>query len=250
MNEKIIYDRLVEKGKISLAQPKKAIISFTENQKADELLNDLTNHPHAFVLGCIMDRQISARRAWLIPYEISKRIDDFSINKLKSLSLADVNDLMSKPHNLHRFNEKMSVCFYSAVQRIDQKYAGNASCIWSSNPTSAEAVYRFLEFDGVGPKIASMAVNILSRLFKIPFSDHYSIDISPDVHVRRVFGRLGFCAVNASPQIVIWKAKTLYPKFPGIIDPPCWEIGFNWCHATKPECGLCYMHDLCPSAIQ
>ena len=41
-------------------------------------------------------------------------------------------------------------------------------------------VYRFLEFNGVGPKIASMAANILAREFKIPFADYFSIDISAE----------------------------------------------------------------------
>jgi endonuclease III len=59
-------------------------------------------------------------------------------------------------------------------------------------------VYRFLEFRGVGPKIASMPANILARHFKIPIADYYPIDISADVRVRRVFGRLGLCAPSAT----------------------------------------------------
>lgn len=130
-----------------------------------------------------------------------------------------------------------------------ENYAGDAARIWKGKLSSAEVVYRFLEFDGVGPKIGSMAANILTREFKIPFVDYISIDISVDVHVHRVFVRLGLCANNASMEQVIYKAKALNPKFPGIIDLPCWEIGRNWCKSRGPECGGCYMKDLCSTAI-
>ena len=39
-------------------------VVFTKNPEVDALLNDLTNSPHAFVLACVMDRQIKAERAW------------------------------------------------------------------------------------------------------------------------------------------------------------------------------------------
>jgi endonuclease III len=109
-------------------------------------------------------------------------------------------------------------------------------------------VYRFLQFEGVGPKIGSMAANILAREFKMPFADYFSIDISADVHVRRVFSRLGLCAADATVEQVIYKAKALHPEFPGMMDLPSWEIGRNWCKARGPECDGCYMRDLCPTA--
>jgi len=93
-----------------------------------------------------------------------------------------------------------------------------------------------------------MAANILARDFKIPFADHYSIDISADRHIRRVFTRLGLTAANASLEQVIYKARTLHPRFPGMMDLPCWEIGRNWCKEHDPECSVCYMKDLCPTA--
>ena len=42
----------------------------------------------------------------------------------------------------------------------------------------------------MGIKIATMNANILVRQFKIEFSDYYSIDISSDIHVRRILKRL------------------------------------------------------------
>lgn len=232
-----------------LFRASKQLIQFTEVPEADALLNDLTNHPHAFVLACIMDRQVKAEKAWLIPYRISEKIGGFSMQALSSLSRAEVNRLMSEPEPLHRFVDKMSDYFQSAVQRIKKDYVSDAARIWEGKPSSAEVVYRFLEFDGVGPKIASMAANILAREFKIQFADYFSIDISADVHVRRVFARLGLCAPNATVDQVIYKAKALHPEFPGMMDLPCWEIGRNWCKARGPECDGCYMRDLCPTAL-
>jgi endonuclease-3 len=247
MNELAIRDRLVEHGKILLDAPIEPT-RFTGIAAADVLLNDLKRYPHAFVLACAMDRQIQAERAWAIPHLIAKKIGGFSMKRLTNLSRGEVNKLMSKPENLHRFPDKMAGIFYSAIQRIAKEYGGNASRIWADKPSSAEAVYRFLEFDGVGPKIATMAVNILARRFKISFADYYSVDISADSHVRRVFGRLGLCVPDAEIGQIIYKARALYPKFPGIMDPASWEIGRRWCGTRTRKCDECYMNDLCPSA--
>ena len=44
------------------------------NKEKNQLVNDLKKYPHAFVLGCAMDRQITADRAWSIPYEIKQSL--------------------------------------------------------------------------------------------------------------------------------------------------------------------------------
>ena len=249
MNEKPIRERLVEHGETLFNAPKK-IIEFTGVMAADDLLNDLAKHPHAFVLACVMDRQIKAEKAWLIPYEISKKLKGFSIKLLSELSKKEVNQLMKEPEPLHWLVNMMSGFFYSNVQRIKNQYYGDASGIWTGKPSSAEVVYRFLEFDGIGPKIATMAANILARDFKILFSDYFSIEISADAHVRRVFSRLGLCSENATVEQVIFKAKALHPEFPGIMDLPCWEIGRNWCKPRSPICSECYMNNICPTAAK
>ncbi|MFN8524828.1 MAG: hypothetical protein U0821_17160 [Chloroflexota bacterium] len=89
-------------------------------------------------------------------------------------------------------------------------------------PSSATIVRRFLQFRGAGPKIATMAANILVRDFKIPVSDRYSIDISADVHVRRVFTRLRLIGRDASDEELIYRARELNPAYPGVFDLPIW----------------------------
>ena len=209
--------------------------TFGTSQPATEMVvSALTGTPHAFAVEG--------------PREFAMARYFEEMRELRCLSRGEVKQLMTEPEPLHRFVDKMTDHFWSAVQRIDHRYGGDATRIWAGKPPSAEVVYRFLEFDGVGPKIASMAANILAREFKVPFADYYSIDISADVHVRRVFDRLGLCAPDATVEQVIYKARALHPVFPGMIDLPVWEIGRQWCKPSEPACAGCYMRDICPTA--
>lgn len=246
MTEEAIRSRLVERGQSIFAAPK-GPIAFTRFPEANDLLNDLDRYPHAFVIACLMDRQIKAEKAWIIPYIISTKIGGFSMRALKQLSQYDIKILMSKPNNLHRYNS-MSNLLWLAIQKIAKEYNDDASRIWTGHPSSATVIYRFLQFKGIGPKIANMATNILAREFKIPFSDYRPVDISADVHVRRVFARLGLCSSAAKTEEIVDKARSLHPDFPGLMDLPSWQIGTTWCKPRNPACSDCYMNDLCPTA--
>lgn len=239
---------LVDKGKTLFDAPRE-FVTFTGHRSADELLNDLDNTPHAFVLACVMDRQIKAELAWLIPYRISEKLGSFEFQSLAVLSLQEIENLMAIPEPLHRFPSEMAKNFYHAVQTIAEKYNSNASNIWAGKPSSAEVVYRFLEFRGIGQKIGTMAANILARHFKIEFSDYYSIDISVDTHIRRVFYRLGLIPAQSSNEQIIFRAKALSPEFPGLLDLPVWEIGRTWCKASELNCAECFMQKVCPKIL-
>jgi endonuclease III len=247
-DHKWIAEQLIHRGKELFDAPRE-FIQFAKHEEADRLLNDLEQYPHAFVLACAMNRQMKAEKAGIIPYRFQQRLNgDFSIDRLAALSIDDVREFMSTPVPLHRFLENMSVVFHAAVRRIVDHYEGDASRIWRGTPSSADVVYNFLEFDGVGQKIASLAANILARDFKIPFADYYSIDVSADIHVRRVFGRLGLTDVDPTVDQCIFRARAIKPEFPGLMDLSSWEIGRNWCKKTDPQCYLCYMRDGCRTA--
>jgi endonuclease-3 len=235
---------LIEKGRELFLQPRQQI-QFTGNHEADGLLNDLERYPHAYVLACVMDRQIKAERAWVIPFEISKEIGGFDFSLLTKLTLEKLQHIFIHK-SLHRFNDKMAHYFHMAIASIDDKYEGDASKIWKDNPRSATVVRRFLQFNGVGIKIASMATNILARDFKVPMVDKLCIDISPDRQVKRVFSRLGLIAEDASNDELIYCARELYPDYPGIFDFSAWEIGRSWCRPYNTNCSGCYLDAYCP----
>ncbi len=88
MGNDAIKDLLLRRGE-DLFQAPRQTVPFTKQPDADALINDLDHHPHAFVLACVMDRQLKAERAWLIPYLFSQKIGGFDFPLLRSLSLAD-----------------------------------------------------------------------------------------------------------------------------------------------------------------
>lgn len=247
MNHTAITNILVTEGEHLFRAPR-TFVEFTADPQADGLLNDLEHYPHAYILACVMDRQMKAERAWLIPHKFSEKLGNFHFPTLAALTQDQIKTYMTTPEPLHRFPDEMSHNFYEAIHLIAQKYAGNAAAIWSGTPPSAGVIYRFLDFQGVGPKIATMAANILARSFKIPFSDYYSIDISVDVHVRRVFTRLGLTQVTDTEEAIIYRARALHPEFPGLLDALTWEIGRNWCKPENPQCNACLMGAVCPTA--
>jgi len=207
---------LVKRGDDLLREPLRKF-EFTGNTEADNLISNLRDYPHAFVLACIMDRQMRAEKAWMIPHEISIEINGFDFPKLLSLTLSKLNKIFHKKR-LHRFNDTMANNFYLGVKRIHDVYNDNASNIWSGSPKSATVVRRFLQFDGVGIKIASMATNTLARDFKIKMADKLCIDISPDVQVKRVFTRLSLISNDATNDELIYCARELSPEYPGVFD--------------------------------
>lgn len=248
MNEAAILQRLLDHGLAWFRAPAQSV-EFTKSEPADRLLNDLVHHPHAFVLASLMDQQIRAERAWFAPFRLKERLGDFSMKTLLALSETDLRQLVAE-EQLHRYIDRMSGFLFRAIRHIAECYESDASRIWSGKPSSADVVYKLLAFDGIGPKIACMDANMLATDFKVELADYFSIDISADVHVCRVFARLGLVPSGSSTVQVIWRARSLHPEFPGLLDGPTWEIGRQWCRPNGRRCQACYMRDLCPSVTE
>ena len=221
---------------------------------ARALVNDLERYPHAFVLACIADRQTKADIAWSLPHAIREAASGFEFDTLRGLSEDQWTSVLASSG--HRLATEMERLLPAAIGHIGDRYGGDASRIWASGSSGAAVARRFLAFDGVGPKIANMAVNILIRDFGIRLTRPMP-DIAVDTHVLRVFERLGLLGRLEHSQLrstqgkqqlrLQLRARELNPEWPGELDWPAWLVGRTWCHARRaPECHECYMRSLCP----
>ncbi|WP_420634306.1 iron-sulfur cluster loop [Candidatus Palauibacter sp.] len=215
---------------------------------AAALVQDLDAYPHTFVLACISDRRILTNRAWELPWRLGQRVGGFEVERLRSLSPEEWSVAVTDPTPLHPLPPTMAENFRLAIELICDRYDGDAARIWNDGCNSRTAVLRFQEFRGVGFKISNVAVNILVRDFGVELADRSALDVAPDVHVQRVFGRMGLVAPDASLEDVAKRARQLSPEWPGMLDWPVWEIGATWCHAASPSCDACPLSSVCPSA--
>jgi uncharacterized HhH-GPD family protein len=236
LNEKLmIVNKLKEFGKILESKSSEWIVKYQD--------------PIEFLFGVIFDQGIRAERAWSAPAELKKRLGHLDPFRIANMSEEDLEKILFQKPALHRYR-KIAGWLIEACQLLVTRYNGKAENIWNDNPTAKDLENRFREFKGIKQKKASMAVNILVRDFKVPIRDvnKKGIDVSYDVHVRRVFLRTGL--VDKDKESVLIKvARELNPEYPGELDLPAWEIGRTWCHPIKPECDNCVLKDVCPKLL-
>jgi len=208
--------------------------------------------PHCWFLGVVMDRGMPFEKAWKIPYEIAKREfgGNVEFSLFASLSRGDCQRIFDTPPYLHRYKNKMGECFYLAIRKIVEDYDSDVRKIWEGNKSAYEVIARLKEFKGVGDKISTMCCNILYRELGVKFSDLRAINISPDVHVQRVFYRLGLIwNIMGDPTDVMMAASRLNPEYPGVFDLLCWEIGKDRICVNdirKCRCAECPINRFCP----
>ncbi|MBI2254732.1 MAG: iron-sulfur cluster loop [Proteobacteria bacterium] len=214
-------EALIRLGEERLQQVRVGLDFETGDSTAEIYLNDIQTYPHLFLLGCVMDRQIKSGRAWLIPYIVGQHLGGWSFAAFEASDPGWLT-MLFRQERLHRFPEGMAKCFHSAIERIARRYDGNAANIWAPGSSSAGILRRLLEFDGIGLKIANMAVNILARDFRIAMTEYSSIDIAPDSRVANFFQAHGLLTTNKREEI-IYLARELYPWYPGMLDIGAWE---------------------------
>jgi endonuclease III len=240
-----IHQILFEKAR-ALHESPRTLVTFTRIPESDALLNNIEQYPHFFVLGCVMDRQIPAEKAWNIPYIIAQKCGGIKFENFSSLTLEDLKSIFTEKR-LHRFNEQMANYLFQAIRIIHTDYEDNAANIWlKGQPDCKEVIVRFDNFPGVGQKISTMATNILVREFKVPLKNVHEIDISVDSQIEKVFKRMGMVPANASRQQIIEASRKIYPAYPGIADSIIWEIGRDWCKTDLSGCQKCFLNEYCP----
>ena len=72
------------------------------------------------------------------------------------------------------------------------------------------------------------------------------IDIAPDVHCKRVVGRIiGKPNDEATPKELREFGREVYGEFPAWIDTPLWFIGREYCYKENPRCKECPLKETC-----
>lgn len=219
--------------------------AFTDDSLADGFIK---SRPDAFVIGVLFTQGIPAERAWAGPYLLENRLGHFDLSRIASEPAA-VAAAVAKPPALHRFVKTLPGWIVSAARRINDEYEGDAASIWPTGTPLAVVVERLRAFDGIGPKKAVMASEILLRHFGVELTGVECGSVAYDVHVRRVFLRTGLVDED-TPEAVAAAAARACPEAPGVLDLASWLVGREYCHPREPRCGACRIHAACLRRIE
>lgn len=218
---------------------------FSDVAGADELIKSSAN---TFLIGVLFTQGIPAERAWAGPYLLSQRLGHFDLLRLANEQEA-VARAVAAPPALHRFVHTLPGWIASAAGRLTNEYAGSAGNIWPDGTGVAEVTARLQRFDGIGPKKATMATEILMRHFGARLTGVDQGSVAYDVHVRRVFLRAGM-AESDTPEAVVRAARRACPEAPGRLDLAAWLVGRDWCRPTHPACDQCRLGPVCPRLVE
>ena len=235
----ILAQKILDFGR-QQQNPDKAL-TFTDDPQANDLV---ISDGNAFLFAVIFDQGVGAERVWAMPYELKKRLGHLNPEKISAMPIEELTKIFGAEKKIHRFWPTMALRTRNASKLLCEKWDGNAQNMWADKPNAKDLFYRFIEFDGIAQKKASMAVNILFRDFGIEIVDKSGIDVSYDIMVQRVFQRTGLVK-DVSQKNIINAARTLNPKYPGELDNPTWLIGRRWC-TPLPNCDECYLYEFCP----
>lgn len=209
----------------------------------------ILNNLNAFIIGLISDQSVKAETAWSLPYKLSERLGNFEFKEiLKKYNEKDIEDIIRKKTSLHRYPSRMANYIYNAMNDIVIKYDSKAENIWK-NKTAAEIVESLEKFKGISHKKASLGTLILVRDLEIDILDKENIDIAYDIHIRRLFLRLGLVDEDVQEKI-LEKARKIYPEFPGRLTTAFWTIGREFCRSTEPQCLICPLYECCDKDLE
>jgi endonuclease III len=206
--------------------------------------------PVEFFYAVIFDQGILADRAWKAPEKLKQRLGHLDPHKIAGMAEEELEKkIFVAGKSLHRYR-KIANWLIESSRLLVGRYQGNPTKMWDDNPRSDDLQRRFEEFKGIGQKKASMAANILVRDHGVPVRniDWRGIDVSGDVHVKRVFLRTNLVDRDDVDAVVV-VARRLNPQYPGELDLPAWLIGRRFCHPSDPECSRCPLISVCPKIV-
>jgi endonuclease III len=217
------------------------------------------NYPHIHFLFWIADRGIKVNKAKEIPEKIAKIFGGYEFDRFTGKPEEWwINFFQEHDQFGHRLGKSIAIAYSRAIKQIQEEYESNVCNIWNDSPSAKILTERLTQFNGIGQKIANMAVIILVRDYKVNLGNYDDLEIAVDVNVMKVFCRMGLVSVssnridkadNKTIQNFIDAAKQIYPKAPWKLDLLAWWMGKNYCHKTNPACADCLLSTICQKLV-
>ena len=220
----------------------------TEEFGDDKAIEFAWNNDNAWLLAVIFNQSVPYERALRAPSLLKRRLGHLNMRRIAGMPVKDLQRKIRGEGDgaLHRYWRTTGRWVRAAARKVTEEYAGDAARIWRPCRTAAELIARLCEFDGISLKKAHWAARVLNDCDEsVELTGWSAINVAVDVHVRRVWCRTGLTS-DSSTAAIMRRASELYPRYPGRLDEPSWQIGVRYCRPTSPLCSEYPLHRDCP----
>ena len=200
------------------------LLKEADQQRSDFVhLMDSFNDPYLVLIACILSLRTNDKTTYpatLRMLELGRTPEDFAKCDVKELEKAIY------PVGFYANKAKQIV---ELSKELVEKY----------NSQVPESIEEMTKFKGVGRKTANL---VMSRGFNKPA-------ICVDVHVHRIFNRLGYVKTKTPEETEFALREKLPVKHWIDINTLLVTHGQNVCKPIKPMCGICPIKDYCRKLI-
>lgn len=191
------------------------------NQKKSDFVNlmDTFNDPYLVLISCILSLRTNDRTT----YPATLRMLELAKTP-KEMKKVNVNDLAKAIYPVG-FYENKAKQIIELSRQIDEELGGKVP----------DEIEDLIKFNGVGRKTANL---VLARGFNKPA-------ICVDVHVHRIFNRIGYVKTKSPEETEFALRKKLPKKYWIDINTLMVTHGQNVCKPQKPNCSECPISNYC-----
>lgn len=186
-------------------------------------LMDSFNSPYLVLIACILSLRTNDRTT----YPATLRMLELAKTP-KEMKKVKVEDLAKAIYPVG-FYENKAKQIIELSRQIDEELDGKVP----------DTIEELVEFNGVGRKTANL---VLSQGFNKPA-------ICVDVHVHRIFNRLGYVCTKNPEETEFALREKLPQKYWIDINTLMVTHGQNVCKPTKPKCSECPITDYCAKIL-
>lgn len=195
------------------------------NQKRSDFVKLMENFkdPYLVLIGCVLSLRTNDKTTYpatLRMLELAK-----TPNRMKNVSVEDLKNAIY-PVGFYE-NKAKQIIEFSRI--IDEEFNGIV-------PNTVEDL---IKFKGVGRKTANL---VLAKGYGIPA-------ICVDVHVHRIFNRLGYVKTKTPEETEFALREKLPQKYWLDINTLMVTHGQNVCKPLKPDCKNCPISEFCAKNI-
>ena len=195
------------------------------NQKRSDFVKLMENFkdPYLVLIGCVLSLRTNDKTTYPATLRMLKLAK--TPNRMKNVSVEDLKNAIY-PVGFYE-NKAKQIIEFSRI--IDEEFNGIV-------PNTIEDL---IKFKGVGRKTANL---VLAKGYGIPA-------ICVDVHVHRIFNRLGYVKTKTPEETEFALREKLPQKYWLDINTLMVTHGQNVCKPLKPDCKNCPISEFCAKNI-